>query len=163
MSPCCFNATTLNEQLIQNATKGYEKILGDQLRKDPTLLIIDARFARTNVIERKAAYPAVCTKKNFTFILGNYSLLVSGGIYKQFTDEERQKRSLSTCCFTCAKSLSIFGLPACFYHWKSLCWNLFKVWKSHLFSPNIYFVLLSTCELSYTQCNKFTINIVIKL
>ena len=70
MPPCCFNATTLNEQLIQNATKGYEKILGDQLRKDPTLLIIDARFARTNVIERKAAYPAVCTNFFKNLFLG---------------------------------------------------------------------------------------------
>ena len=61
---------TFNEQLIQNATKGYEKILGDQLRKDPTLLILDARFARDNVIRRKAAYPAVQKKKKILkFIL----------------------------------------------------------------------------------------------
>jgi len=53
--------------LIQNATKGYEKILGDQLRKEPTLLIATVLDALENVIHHKAAYPEVWNKKIWHF------------------------------------------------------------------------------------------------
>jgi len=45
--------------IIQNATDGYEKILGDQLRNEPSLLVSDALGAIGNVINHKAAYPGV--------------------------------------------------------------------------------------------------------
>ena len=43
----------------QNAKEGYEKILGDQLRNDPTLLLSDGIGAINNVFSHKAAYPGV--------------------------------------------------------------------------------------------------------
>lgn len=43
----------------QSAAEGYEKILGDQLRKDPTLLLSDAIGALNNIVPHKAAYPGV--------------------------------------------------------------------------------------------------------
>ena len=39
--------------------EGYEKILGDQLRNDPTLLLSDGIGAINNVFSHKAAYPGV--------------------------------------------------------------------------------------------------------
>jgi len=50
--------------LTQNATNGYGKILGDQLRKDPTLLVSFAHDGRENVLRRKAAYPGVGPTNN---------------------------------------------------------------------------------------------------
>ncbi len=43
----------------QSAKEGYEKILGDQLRNDPTLLLSEGSGALTNVLSHKAAYPGV--------------------------------------------------------------------------------------------------------
>ena len=54
---------TLNEQFLQDATNGYAKILGDQIRKDPTLLVpVSLTDALKNVINRKAAFPGVRKK-----------------------------------------------------------------------------------------------------
>jgi hypothetical protein len=38
---------------------GYEKILGDQLRNDPTLLASDGLDVVKNIINQKAASPTV--------------------------------------------------------------------------------------------------------
>lgn len=43
----------------QNAKGGYEKVLGDQLRKNPRLLVPDILAALENVVHYKAAYPGV--------------------------------------------------------------------------------------------------------
>ncbi len=43
----------------QEATEGYEKIIGDQLRKDPTLWEKDAFACINNVVHRKCIYPTV--------------------------------------------------------------------------------------------------------
>ena len=43
----------------QNATDGYEKIIGDQLRNDPTLVVSDGIAAFNNIINRNAVYPGV--------------------------------------------------------------------------------------------------------
>ncbi len=43
----------------QNAKEGYEKMLGDQLRQDRTLLVSDTIGALANVLNHKAAYPNV--------------------------------------------------------------------------------------------------------
>ena len=47
----------------KDATEGYEKVLGDQLRKDPRLLVSDIFSALENVIDHKAAYPGVYIPK----------------------------------------------------------------------------------------------------
>jgi len=54
----------INGILFQNAAEGYEKILGDQLRNDPTFLVSDGVAAYENVIHHKAAYPGVQKKMN---------------------------------------------------------------------------------------------------
>jgi len=51
-----------NENWLQNATKGYEKMLGDQLRKEPKLLVSNSFGAVENVLNHRAAYPGVCKK-----------------------------------------------------------------------------------------------------
>lgn len=43
----------------QSATEGYEKVLGDQLRNDPTLFISEGIGALTTVLSHKAAFPGV--------------------------------------------------------------------------------------------------------
>jgi len=51
------------KQVLQNATNGYDKVLGDQLRKDPTLLVSAPLAVRENVLHHKAAYPGVWNNK----------------------------------------------------------------------------------------------------
>lgn len=46
----------------KDATEGYEKIIGDKLREEPTLLVADSLSAVENVIRHKAVYPGVCEK-----------------------------------------------------------------------------------------------------
>ena len=55
---------TFNDKLMQNAANGYEKVLGYQLRKDPTLLVSAPLAVRENVLHHKAAYPGVWKKKH---------------------------------------------------------------------------------------------------
>ena len=45
--------------VFQNRKPFNEKILGDQLRKEPTLLVSDGLGALENIIRKKAAYPGV--------------------------------------------------------------------------------------------------------
>jgi len=37
----------------------YEKKIGDQMRQDPTLWVVDPLIAVDNVLNRKCVYPAV--------------------------------------------------------------------------------------------------------
>ncbi len=48
--------------VLQDATDGYEKIIGDKLREDPTLLVLDVYGALENVVHQKGVYPGVCRK-----------------------------------------------------------------------------------------------------
>ena len=57
---------TFIDKLMQNSPRGYEKVLGDQLRKEPALLVSDMHGAHANVIHHKAAYPVV---RNQVFFL----------------------------------------------------------------------------------------------
>ena len=68
--------------MTQNATNGYGKILGDQLRKDPTLLVSFAHDGRENVLRRKAAYPGVWNKISLRNFLELKSFIISAGTYK---------------------------------------------------------------------------------
>ncbi len=47
--------------VLQDAKEGYRKILGDQLRQDPRLLVSDAFGALENVVQHKGAYLGVYT------------------------------------------------------------------------------------------------------
>ena len=51
----------LNFKIItkKDATEGYEKKIGDQLRQDPTLWVVDPLIAVDNVLNRKCVYPTV--------------------------------------------------------------------------------------------------------
>lgn len=49
----------LINHFLKNAAEGYEKILGDQLRKEPILIALDPLGLLNNIIQHKAAYPAV--------------------------------------------------------------------------------------------------------
>jgi len=53
----------------QNATEGYDKILGDQLRNEPTLFVPDAHGILNNVIQHKAAYPRVYWKQTLRIFI----------------------------------------------------------------------------------------------
>lgn len=41
---------------LKEATEGYEKVIGDQLRQNPRLLVSDSFAAFENVIHNKTAY-----------------------------------------------------------------------------------------------------------
>ena len=43
----------------KNAKEGYEKLLEDQLRNDPTLFVSEGIEALVNVLQHRAAYPQV--------------------------------------------------------------------------------------------------------
>jgi len=43
----------------KNATEGYEKQIGDQMRQDPTLWVVDPLTAVDNVLNRKCVHPSV--------------------------------------------------------------------------------------------------------
>ena len=63
MSLFLFILSLIQSNLInyfpQNATKGYEKVLGDQLRKETNLVVPDAVSIPSNVIQYNAAYLGV--------------------------------------------------------------------------------------------------------
>jgi len=48
--------------LKKDATEGYEKQIGDEFRKDPTLFATDTVNAVDHVLNRKCAYPSVTLK-----------------------------------------------------------------------------------------------------
>ncbi len=43
----------------QDATEGYKRVIGDQLRRDPGFLVSDAFDAYQNVVHHKGVYPGV--------------------------------------------------------------------------------------------------------
>jgi len=64
----CFVSTTFRYQTLKwitfpkDATEGYENIIGDKLREDPSLLVVDVFGALENVVHQKAVYPGVNKK-----------------------------------------------------------------------------------------------------
>lgn len=71
----CFSETKLLRSILsnvliyqQNATLGYEKIIGDKFRQDQTLFIADAFSAIENVVHRKCAYLGVLKQSYMNFL-----------------------------------------------------------------------------------------------